>query len=279
MLDGATMSVNPTAGLQRTVAVLGLLLLHLLLVPCAHAGSISITMTATAEVKDGNLAVALKLGNSGDEAASSVVPVLRWRDQEVRGTRRDALDPGQTVNDTLTLPLGELGQGRWPYRIAVDYTDANQYPFEALHSATFTIGSPPPAKVAVPEIKVPGLSESTTASATVKNLAGTARTATVSFFVPDGLEASEPTQKVELPPWETANVRATLINRTALAGSRYPIFLAVEYDEDGTHQALVSSSTVEVQQHRALVSRGLLWVVGALVLAWVVVIVARRLSA
>jgi hypothetical protein len=241
----------------------------------ARAGSISITMTATADVKDGNLSVGLKVSNSGDEAAGSVVPVLRLGDKEVRGARHESLDPGQSLQETLTT-AAPSGSGRWPYRIAVDYTDANQYPFQALHAAVFTIGSPAPAKVAVPEIAIPALSESTTAALTVKNLAGTARTTTVSLFVPDGLEASPATQQVALPPWETANVSATVINRTALAGSRYPIFVAIEYDEDGMHQSLVQSSAVEIQQRRALVSRGLLWVVGGLVAVWLVLLVVRR---
>ena len=120
-----------------------------------NAGSISITMTATTEVKDGNLSVVLKVGNSGDEAAGSVVAVLRLRDKEVRGTRHEALDPGASMEETLALPLGDLGPGRWPYRVAVDYTDANQYPFQALHAATFIVGSPGPAKIAVPEIVAP----------------------------------------------------------------------------------------------------------------------------
>jgi hypothetical protein len=271
MLDGAPMI--PHARTTFRLAALAALLVG---VPAARAGSISITMTATADVKDGNLVVGLTIGNTGDEAASSVVPVLRVGDKEVRGQRHESLDPGQKVQDTLGLPTGDLTPGRWPYRLAVDYTDANQYPFQALHAATFLIGSPPPAKVAVPEISVPALSDRSTVSLTVKNLAGVARSASVSVFAPEGLEVETPTQKVDLPAWETAKVRATLVNRTALAGSRYPIFVAVEYDEDGTHQALAASGTVEVQQRRALVSRGLLWVVGALLVAWVALLIWRR---
>jgi hypothetical protein len=268
MLDGATMVVS----LRLLVGVLALLLGA----TRVDAGRISITMTATTEVKDGNLSVVLKVGNSGDEAAGSVVPVLRLRDKEVRGTRHEALDPGASMEETLALPLGDLGPGRWPYRVAVDYTDANQYPFQALHAATFIVGSPGPAKIAVPEIVAPPLSESGDVSLTVKNLAGTARPATVTIYVPDGLEAPDATQKIDLPAWETAKVQTGLLNRTALAGSRYPIFVAVEYDDEGAHQTLVSSSTVEVQQHRALISRGLLWVVGGLLAAWAIVLILRR---
>src|SRR5262245_61532818 len=122
--------------IERLSSVAAALLL-LLAAARADAGSISITMTATAEVKDTNLNIGLKVGNSGDEAASSVMATLRVRDQEAKGQRHDAIDPGTTVQESLTAPLGDIGPGRWPYRLTVDYTDANQYPFQALHAASF----------------------------------------------------------------------------------------------------------------------------------------------
>ena len=244
----------------------------------ARAGSISISMTATASVKDGALEVALKISNSGDEAANSVVPILRLRDREARGSRRDSLAPGDTIEDTLRVPMGDLGSGRWPFRVATDYTDANQYPFQALHVAVVTVGDPSPSKVAVSDITIPAVSESGTVSMKIKNLAAAARDAEVTVFAPDGLEVLTPTQQVTLKPWESVDARADLVNRTALAGSRYPIFVAVEYDDGGVHQTLVANGTVEIQQRRALVAHGLLWVVGALVVAWVILLVRRRMA-
>src|SRR5262245_22190082 len=94
----------------------------------ALAGSITINMTTAVSYRDGNLAVDLQVSNSGDEAARSVVPILRFRDKEVRGTRRDALAPNEKLQATLAAPAPDLGTGRFPFRVAVDYTDANQYP-------------------------------------------------------------------------------------------------------------------------------------------------------
>lgn len=275
MLDGAPMT-GPSTTLRRVATVA---LLTCLGVLPARAGSISIGMTATAEVKNGALTVGLKVSNTGDEAANSVVTILRLRDREARGTRHESLGPGETMQETLTVSAADLGEGRWPFRVATDYTDANQYPFEALHVAAVAVGQPALAKVAVPEISIPPLSDSGSMSLKVKNLAGTARDVTVSIFLPDGIEASDPTQQVALPPWEAKDVGAQLVNRTALAGSRYPVFVAVEYDDAGVHQALVSSNTVEIQPHRALVSHGLLWVVAALIVVWLIVLLLRRRAA
>ena len=241
-----------------------------LVASAAQAGNISITMTTTAEVRDGGLAVHLTVRNTGDEAASSVVPILRFGDREVRGTRQETLAPNQEFDDTLTLPQAALGPGRWPFRVAVDYTDQNQYPFQALHVAIITVGNPSPAKVSVQEISIPPLSSSTVAHTRVKSLAGVPRKVAVNVFAPEGLEVSDGRAEVDLAPWEEKDVSSHLINRTALAGSRYPIFVSVEYDDEGTHHAVISHGLVEVGAPHREVSSTLLMVVGVLVGAWLV---------
>jgi hypothetical protein len=241
----------------------------------ATAGNITINMTSTVEYRDGALAVDLTVSNLGDEAARSVVPIVRFLEREARGERREALGPRERLQASLAVPAPGLGAGRWPFRVAVDYTDANQYPFQALHVALLTVGNPSPAKVAVPEISIPALSRTTTARLTVKNLAGTARTAAVTVFAPEDLEVAAPRQDLELPAWGERTVRASLTNRTALAGSRYPVFVAVEYDDTDVHQALVAQGLVEILSPRAFVSRWLLWAVAALVLGWLLLLAWR----
>src|SRR5262245_17864411 len=158
----------------------------------AAAGTISITISQAARIQDDNLIVDVKVGNSGDEAALSVTPVLRFGDKEVRGKGKPSLEPKSSFDETLTLPVGSLGEGRWPYRLAVDYTDQNQYPFQALQTQAAVIGNPPPAKVAVPAINSQEISGSGTLTVTVKNLTPEQRTAKISVLAPDGLEASGP---------------------------------------------------------------------------------------
>src|SRR4029453_8623065 len=126
---------------------LALLLATAVLAPPAEAGTITITISQTARLADGTFSVDVKVDNSGDEAALSVTPVLRFGDQEVRGKGKASLAPNSSFDETLSLPVGTLGDGRWPYRLAVDYTDQNQYPFQAVQTQTLLVGNPPPAKV------------------------------------------------------------------------------------------------------------------------------------
>jgi hypothetical protein len=65
-------------------------------------------------------------------------------------------------------------------------------------------------------------------------------------LVPEGLEVATPRTELQLAAWEEAEISVGLTNRTALAGSRYPVFVAVEYDDGPVHQALVVRNIVEI---------------------------------
>jgi len=248
----------------------------------AAAKSISINMSITPEVRAGALAVRIKVSNTGDEAASSVTPLVRMGDKEARGTRREALAPNESMEETLNLSTGELGPGRWPLRVAVDYTDANQYPFQALHVALVTVGNPSPARIALPEVKIPPLAEDVEMSARVKNLSGAARKVRVTAYVPEGLEVTAGAPEIDVEPWGEKTVSIDLKNRTALAGSRYPLFASAEYDDGGTHYAVIGNGVVEIGASSPVVAPTLRIIGGVLLVGWLILIgwrLLRRRSA
>jgi hypothetical protein len=225
----------------------GALLAALLAPTVAAAKSISISIMPSVEVKDGALTARVRLSNSGDEAAESVVPVLQFGEKTARGETHPSLGPNESMTATLSVDVGTLGPGRWPYHLAIDYTDANQYPFQALHVGLVTVGaSPPPSKVAVSEVKADPLSSSGAVHVRLKNLSAVERRAAVTIALPEGLEASNRSDPVRLAAWQETTVSVPIVNRTALAGSHYPIFAAVEYDEDAAHQTVVAQTVIEI---------------------------------
>lgn len=234
----------------------------LLVAAVAHAGSISITTTQNARLDGKNLVVAVTVGNTGDEAAHSVAPLVRFAGKEARGKRIEALQPNASAQDTLTLEVGELGPGTWPYVVAVDYTDANQYPFQAVQGGRLAVGNPPPAKIAISSMTTGKLAKTSRVALTVKNLEGVARTAAVRLMPPDGIEAAPVTAEMTFEPWQEKTLDVTLTNRTALAGSRYPVFASLEYEADGTHFAVLGQGIVEIIPSETLVDRfgGSLWI-------------------
>ena len=79
----------------------------------AWAGSISITTTQNARLDGKMLVVAVTIGNTGDEAAHAVTPLVRFGGKEARGKRVDALAPNASVQDTVSLDVGDLAPGTW----------------------------------------------------------------------------------------------------------------------------------------------------------------------
>lgn len=246
----------------------------------ALAKSITMSVSPSVELRDGALAAKVRLSNSGDDVAQSVVPVLRFRDKEARGAAQQALGPNQSAEVSVSVPAGELAPGRWPFSVAVDYTDANQYPFQAVHVGLLTVGDAPPAKLAIPEVKAEPLAGSGSLRVKVKNLAGAARKVTLVAYLPEAIEATKAAPAIELDRWAEATVAIPVVNRTALAGSRFPIFVAAEYDDQGVHQTVLGVGTLDVvtAQSRLLAGRTALWLAAAvLVLGWLGFLLARAL--
>ena len=254
-------------------------LVALLLAGPAAAGTTTITITQEARVADGQLVVEMTIGNEGDEAALSVVPILRFREGEVRGKGVSRLYPGDTFEETLSLPAGPLGEGRWPYLIAVDYTDGNQYPFQALQAQPLVVGSPPPAKVVVPAIEGGDVAGTGSLEITVKNLTPEARTARVRVLVPEGIEVTDGAREQRLDGWQEVRFEAALTNRSGLIGSSYPIFVTAEYEDGAVHHAVVAKGSVSIVGVGSFLDRhGRMLTIagGALVGLWLVALAARR---
>lgn len=247
------------------------LAMALLLVSEAWAGTIAFEVSHRAELRDGELRVAATLNNGGDETAHSVTPTLRFRGAEVRGATQAVLPPGQPHEVSLVLPVAELGDGHWPYEISVDYADANLYPFQALSLAVLTVGSPPLAKVAITPVESPVLAGQAKLSVKLKNVSATEQRLSLRVLAPEAIEASGQGGELVLGPWQELEIPVQLTNRAALVGSRYPIFLAVEYEDGPVHQALVAHTMVEIGAEAGPLGAGArrLWI-GAGLLAVVV---------
>ena len=112
----------------------------------------------------------------------------------------------------------------------------------------------------------------------MKNLEGVARTVSVRVMPPDGIEVTPATFAMSLEPWEEKAADLELINRTALAGSRYPVFVAVEYDADGNHFAVLGQGMVEIVPSETVVDKfgGSLWIGAAALGVLFVVLVGLR---
>src|SRR6266566_3458520 len=210
----------------------------------AAAGSISISILPVVELREGALSAQVKVSNVGDEAAQSVAALLVFGEHKARGEIHPSLAPGASMDATLSL----------------------------------TVGDSPPAKMTVSELKADPLSSAGTLRIRVKNLAGVVRQASLTLVTPEGIEVTAPVQDVKLAAWEERTVSVPIVNRTALVGSRYPVFAEVQYDDDGVHQAVVGQGMVAIEAAHSFfeVRRTWFWIVaGVLVALWLGFLVWR----
>jgi hypothetical protein len=241
----------------------------------AHAGTITIKTETRAVLQAGTLVVRMNVLNSGDEPARLVVAAARVGGREERGDVRPELPPGTTMDVVLRLPWAQ-GKGQWPLVTTTDYADGRGYPFQAMHVALVSSSDASPALVAIVDLAIDPVVTSGEAILRIKNLSVVWREARLSFSVPVGLEVENPVRPLMLEPWADAEVRARVVNRSGLAGSRYVAFAAVEYDDEEGHHTALARGMVEVRG--ADPARGRLLLIGAaaLIMAWFVILAWRQ---
>jgi hypothetical protein len=250
----------------------------------AAAGNISLDLTAESELTDGALEVQLEIHNSGDEGAHSIRPTLYFRGQIVTGDDHPLLEAFDSWDTRITLPVDDSLSGRWPYRVVVDYEDANGHPYHALHVATVFGGRAPPSKLAVLDISAPSLAPTGTGvlETRVKNLSGAARTVDLRVHLPDGIQLEQPVPPFGLTGWEERSVAASLVNRAVQMDGHYAVFVSVEYDDGEIHHAVVAPASLEVTAGRpdSEGNSALFWgwaAVAALAIVWAAPALWRRI--
>jgi len=242
----------------------------------ASAGTITITTDVSVAVKDRALAITLKITNSGNEAAQTIAPEVRMGDQSVRAPGAASLPPGRPLATAVELPWDTTVAGQWPVVTAVDYADTNGYPFQAMQVAIVTIGTASPSLVPVVDVTASSVATAGTVRVRLKSLSEVPRQATVRFLVPRGLEVAEAMRPLPMAPWSDAQVEARILNRSAMAGSRIPVFVTVEYDDAGGHHTSVAHDVAEIKTPESARGWYAFTLAALLMAAWVVVLAVRR---
>ena len=176
----------------------------------------------------------------------------------------------------LEIPWAPPSPGQWPLTTTVDYADRNGYAFQALQVALVSAAAASPALLAVLKVEAGPVAGAARVDVRLKSLSEVARHARVQFFVPRGLEVDPPARSLEIGPWADAEVSAKILNRAALPGSRYPVFVTAEYDDEAGHHSTLGSDVVEIVT-APVTSRAYAWIAAAaLMITWVAVLAYRR---
>jgi hypothetical protein len=241
----------------------------------ASAGTIAIVSEVTATAGPGGLSVSARITNKGDEAAQRVVSTMVFDGREVQGPTRAILGPRDVAETAAQFVLGDR-RGQWPLLTRVDYTDGNGHPFQALQVAIVSTPASTPALAVVVDVEAAPLKGTTEIRARLKSLSEVELPALVRFHGPMGLDISPARASLRLGPWADAAVSAAIVDRGASIGSRYPVFVTLEYDEAGQRHTAVGQAVVVVQEPSHLSGPPFFPIAAGLILIWGAAVLVRR---
>src|SRR5438477_16209 len=115
--------------------------------------------------------------------------------------------------------------------------------------------------------------------ARLKSLSDAPRQVRVRLVSPRELEMDPAATTLALAPWGEAAVDAKVVNRAARAGSRYPVFVTAEYDDEGVHHTAVGQAAASIVDGGGLRAHGLLLLAAVLVVVWLALLAWRRFRA
>ncbi len=211
----------------------------------ARASFITIEIESGAELFQNNLKVSLKVANKGDESAGNLKTSIEAAGRTIYGKSRKILGPNENFTEELTSDVSFQRPGRYPVLISVDYTDANQYPFNALTINYVDYGDAPNARV-TGSIGVIRLSDRERMKVSVKNVDQVERKVSVRLVTSKEFAVSDRVREITVLPGDEKELFFDIRNSGGLSGSTYPVFALITYEDAAYHYLNVASGNIMV---------------------------------
>jgi hypothetical protein len=234
----------------------------------ARASFITLTIETRSSATDTGLVLNVRVTNQGDEAALSIRTEAALDGTPVVQTLARRLDVGESAEGALNLGALPATPGVYAATLRTHYTDLNGYPFSAPQVVTVptnaTTGPMGPVEAGMEPAR---LTRDGALRVVLRPMSATNIDARVRLVLPREIQAEPAEHNVVLFPGQDRVCEFALRNTSGRPGSRYATFAAVEYEYDGRHDALVRTSTIEIDAPQPLWSaRRWLWPVAGAVL-------------
>ena len=254
------MSISNAVGLHRQVLIRALAALFVPALLFCHgpAGASYITMeteTSASRVESG-VEIKLSATNRGDEEAHHVQPEVRLLGQAIAGPLRQSLRPGELYSwkTTVEVQKDSLLPGRYPIFIVLDYTDRNLYPFSAVSATYMDSGKGRPSHVSgrIPTVEI---SHKGKIEIRLSNQDDHDRNVTLKMVGPRELSLKGMKGPLFVKARSEISVSSAVTNLSALSGSSYRVYAAVEYEEAGVHFSTAIPGIVTIGSSESPVRR------------------------
>lgn len=260
-----------------------LLVIFSMVLYCAtpsFAGVLKIKTQTTVQTTGDQLHMAVTLTNEGTAIAYNLQVHLVLMGETLDSKLKPQLDPAESATFVFEKRAEGIKEGRYPLTVAVDFHDANQYPFSALSGMTFTMGSNVNSDLAVLGKNI-AMDNGGKLSLNIKNIGAGEKKIQATLMLPKELSTPTPQMRFLLGPRSQKGLDFEIRNFSALPGADYPVFCYFEYDLENIHHTAVCTAVIKIIEKENLFRRyRWLWMglAGALILMLLTLIIRSHMK-
>ena len=233
--------------------VSGLWVLILLFVQPSEASFIAITTETAVKIEDNTAKILVGVTNKGDESAYNVKISAAIGGKIIAGPLIDLLKVNDKYSETLTASVDFKKPGTYPVILAVEYTDANRYPFTASSVVYLNYKEGVVSRVAG-EIAAISIADSGRMKVKIKNLEQAEEKIAIHLIAAKEFLIPTPEKQITLKPGLEETVVFDIKNLSALTGSNYPVYAILGYEDEKYHYVNVLAGNIKVEEKKTFVA-------------------------
>lgn len=234
--------------------LLGLLALTLISARVSEASFIAITTETAAKIEDSTAKIVVGVTNKGDESAYNVKISAAIGGKIIAGPLIDLLKVNDKYSETLTGSVDFKKPGTYPVIIAVEYTDANRYPFTASSVVYVNYKEGAVSRVAG-EIAAISIADSGRLRVKIKNMEQAEEKIAIRLVAAKEFLISTPEKQITLKPGLEETVVFDIKNLSALTGSNYPVYAILGYEDDKYHYTSGIGGAIHIEEEKPILTR------------------------
>lgn len=244
------------------------------------AAVLKIKTETTVQTTGDQLHIAVTLTNEGNAVAYNLQVHLELMGETLDSKLKPQLNPAASGTFVFKKRVEGQKEGRYPLTVAVDFHDANQYPFSALSGMTFSMGPDVNSDLAVIGKDI-AMDKTGKLSLNIKNIGADEKKILASLVLPKELSTPTPQMSFLLGPRSQKDLDFEIRNFSALPGADYPVFCYLEYDLENIHHTAVCTAVIKIIEKDNLFRQyRWLWMVltGVLILVLLALMVKNRMK-
>jgi len=263
---------------RRIIIGLGFIILCSFFSNQVMAGILTIRMDLSYTLGPDGIEVRIDATNHGTEPAFEVGATLHGFDQALKSKTLERLEIEQTAAFQFRIQVPPDKKGVYPLVAEFVFRDANRHPFSTLSGVPVNLGGKITTGLAG-IVRVLTVENKKNIRVRVINAAPRTRDVVATVYLPWNLDASHKQKNIKLALRSYATVDFPINSRYGINDATYPVYVTLEFDEEGHHQTVLIQSAVQIaRQKNWFIQTRWYWLMGGVlvIFGWIGVWVTGR---